>query len=273
VRARVFEVLACPHCRQALKPNTETIECESCRASFLLQVGIPVFLPEPVEVVPPQHESNALGAEFEAILDQGEALVLNIGAGATARRTPNCVEFEHKIFRNTDVVGDAHFLPFRDNIFDHVFAFNVFEHLRQPAVAAAEILRVLKPGGRVAVHTAFLQPLHEAPDHYYNATEFGVREWFRNFEIEKCEVSGNFSPGYALGFLAATLLDTLQQSDLSVAKQMEIADTRLGQWADFWRQKSAVPPGFSELLALPQEFQTRLAAGFELLAQKKPGTR
>ena len=72
------------------------------------------------------------------------------------RNIPTCIEFEHKIFKHTDVVGDAHHLPFRDASFDRVFAFNVFEHLREPARAAAEIARVLKPTGAVAIHTAFL---------------------------------------------------------------------------------------------------------------------
>jgi hypothetical protein len=40
--------------------------------------------------------------------------------------------------------------------------------------AAAEILRVSKLSS-LAIHTAFLQPLHEAPLHFYNATEHGVR--------------------------------------------------------------------------------------------------
>ena len=96
-----------------------------------------VFLPEPVPIVPAEHKSNPLGAEYEMILREGKKFVLNIGAGATTTRYANCIEFEHKIFRHTDVVGDAHCLPFHDEIFDCVFAFNVFEHLENPRSAAA----------------------------------------------------------------------------------------------------------------------------------------
>jgi hypothetical protein len=135
-------------------------------------------------------------------------------------------------------------------------------------LAAREIHRVLKPGGEVVLHTAFLQPLHESPHHYYNATEFGVRAWFSDFKIEKCEVSGNFSPGFMLGFLAATLLETLRAGGISAAAQAQVASTRLEQWAHFWHQKRDPPPGFDTLLTLPQEFQKRLAAGFELRARK-----
>ena len=234
----------------------------------MLNDGIPVFVSESLESVPPDHASNVIGAEYEQILQAGKDFVLNIGAGATAQRYLNCIEFEHKVFRHTDVVGDAHRLPFRDSIFDRVFAFNVFEHLRTPKAAAGEIFRVLKPGGSAVIHTAFLQPLHEEPHHFYNATEFGVREWFTDFHIERCEASGNFGPGVMLGFLTANLLELVRQTSASWKDQTLLADSTLGEWASFWAGKSAPPSGFETLQSLPQELQKRIAAGFELVAIK-----
>jgi SAM-dependent methyltransferase/uncharacterized protein YbaR (Trm112 family) len=263
-------LLACPLCRQELTAVASALRCANCDAQFPIVNGVPVFLPDAAGVVtiPSAHTSNAIGAEFEQILARGDERVLHLGAGSTATKYPGCIELEYKIFRHTYVVGDAHALPFRDGSFDRVFAFNVFEHLRDPAGAAREILRVLKPGGAVAVHTAFLQPLHEAPRHFFNATEFGVREWFGDFEIEQCRVSGNFSPGFMLGFLSASLLETLRESGISADAQAQIGSSRLEQWANFWHRKADPPPGFDALLTLPQEFQKRLAAGFELLARK-----
>src|SRR4030095_4083558 len=165
-------LLACSTCRSELIATASLLRCANCGARFPIMDGIPVFLSDATEVatVPSAHTSNPMGAEFEEILARGDQRVLHLGAGSTERKYPGCIELEHKIFRHTDVVGDAHALPFRDSSFDWVFAFNVFEHLRDPARVAEEILRVLKPGGAFASHTAFLQPLHEAPRHFFNAT-------------------------------------------------------------------------------------------------------
>lgn len=45
------------------------------------------------------------------------------------------------------VAGDAQKLPFADASFDAVVSTSVFEHLPDPAQAAAEVARVLRPGG------------------------------------------------------------------------------------------------------------------------------
>ncbi|MBV9010104.1 MAG: methyltransferase domain-containing protein [Verrucomicrobia bacterium] len=231
---------------------------------------MPIFRDGPVQTIPPEHRSNALGAEFEELLRDGSDLILHIGAGATSRKYPNCVELEYNVFANTDVVGDAHALPFRDGIFDRVFAFNVFEHLAQPAKAAAEIWRVLKPAGAVTVHSAFLQPLHEAPHHFFNATEFGLREWFDQFEIEQCRVSGNFGPGMMLGFLLSGIMSAVAQSDVSKEALAAISDSKIGEWAGFWAGTQPPPPAFGVLQSLPQSAQAKVAAGFELIGRKRP---
>ena len=267
---RLNDILACPVCRGALRMNHGAVVCQSCGASFAVKEGVPVFLPEPLALAKPDHISNSIGADFEAILKEGKDFVLHIGAGGTATRYPNCVEFEHKIFRHTDIVGDAHHLPFRGDTFDRVFAFNVFEHLTDPKTAAQEIHRVLKPGGVVVIHTAFLQTLHEEPHHYYNATEYGVREWFSGFEIQDCRVSGNFAPGVMLAFLMSNLLEAVRLGGATWKEQTLISESTIGEWAEFWNKRGEPPLGFNTLQDLPQPVQKRIAGGFELFA-RKPG--
>jgi SAM-dependent methyltransferase len=47
--------------------------------------------------------------------------------------------------------GDATRLPFPDAVFDHVIAAEVLEHIPEDEAAMAELARVLKPGGTMAV--------------------------------------------------------------------------------------------------------------------------
>jgi len=51
----------------------------------------------------------------------------------------------------TAVRGSAYTLPFRDASFDRVIAAEVLEHLPDDQLAMAELVRVLRPGGRLAV--------------------------------------------------------------------------------------------------------------------------
>ncbi|MBD1837183.1 class I SAM-dependent methyltransferase [Coleofasciculus sp. FACHB-501] len=193
---------------------------------------------------------------------------LNIGAGATRRKIAKSIEMEYSIFKNTDIAGDAHHLPFKNNVFDAVVAFNVFEHLHSPAIAAAEIFRVLKPGGKVMIHTAFLQPLHEEPFHFYNATEHGVIQWFSRFDIELCQVSNNFSPALTLAWLAHDLLYFVES--LSEPKEAQaLANTTLAQWRQLWTDENKRRGLLWDVIAkLPQSTQKRFSAGFELKAIK-----
>jgi uncharacterized protein YbaR (Trm112 family)/predicted SAM-dependent methyltransferase len=264
----IANIICCPACHGRLRSGRRQLECDTCRVTYRIQNEIPVFLPEEVVAASSDHVSNPIGADFEAILQKGDELILHIGAGATAQKYPNCVEFEHKIFKHTDVVGDAHRLPFRDGSFDRVFAFNVFEHLREPARAATEVARVLKPGGTVAIHTAFLQAVHEEPAHFYNTTEYGLRRWFADFQIEKLSVTPNFSPGIMLAYLMSTVVNVLQESGVSWREQTIVQETTLGEWADFWAGKTGPPDGFDTLQNLPQAAQKKIAAGFELIGRK-----
>jgi ubiquinone/menaquinone biosynthesis C-methylase UbiE len=50
-------------------------------------------------------------------------------------------------------IGSIYEVPFANNSFDVVFAHAVFEHLREPLCALAEIHRVLVPGGLVALRS------------------------------------------------------------------------------------------------------------------------
>lgn len=266
----LLPLLACPSCRAALSLKGCALKCDGCQARFPLDAGRPVFLPGdiPPRVVPIEHLSNQPPSEIHDWMTWFDGWILNIGAGETRVKLENVVEMESSIFRHTDVAADAHQLPFADASFDAVVSFSTFEHLHDPDRAAAEIFRVLKPGGRLVVHTAFLQPTHEPPHHYYNVTEYGLRRWFRAFDIAQVSVSEDFHLAHVVARLASDLLEAVERTHGREARN-RLAVSSL----DFWRSGREDTAGrehplWDMLRNLSQDDQIRYATDLHLDARK-----
>jgi SAM-dependent methyltransferase len=84
---------------------------------------------------------------------------------------------------HTDLVADAHRIPFADASFDAAIVQAVLEHVLEPAAVVAEVHRILKPDGIVYAETPFLQHVHEGPYDFHRFTDSGHRWLFRNFEL------------------------------------------------------------------------------------------
>jgi len=114
---------------------------------------------------------------------EGGNLFLNFGSGAGGdkgyliSRGFQVVALDTFFSPHTSVIGDGHFLPFSDSIFDIVAAVKVLEHLYSPARAIAEIARVLKPGGYLIGSVAFLEPFHS--NSYFNISHLGLAHLLR----------------------------------------------------------------------------------------------
>ena len=215
------------------------------------------------------HVSHHICAEAQKVLDETDGIVLHLSAGGTRRWSQNVVEAETAIFRNTDVVVDVHSLPFVDHAFSAVVALNAFEHFRNPFLAAKEITRVLKPGGQLFIHTAFLQPLHDNPYHFCNATKYGLLEWFPDLVTESLRVSENFNPFFVFAWLAHEL-DARLQAHLPKEEATPIMNLSLAKLAEIYRSPGLWQhPMRRSLATLPQEAQQGLAAGFEYVARRR----
>jgi SAM-dependent methyltransferase len=117
----------------------------------------------------------------------GRVLVIGggeIGSGAQALYA-GCDVFGTDIYPSphTQVVADAHRLPFVDGAFDGVWIQAVLEHVLEPAGVVAEIHRVLKDGGVVYADTPFMQQVHEGAYDFTRFTLSGQRWLFRRFEV------------------------------------------------------------------------------------------
>lgn len=90
-----------------------------------------------------------------------------------------------------DLLADAHALPFRSESFSFVLSVAVLEHLAAPAVAMAEIARVLKPGGTFIGTVAFLEPFHMLS--HYHMTHVGLMRLLDDAGFDGIAIEANDS--------------------------------------------------------------------------------
>jgi SAM-dependent methyltransferase/glycosyltransferase involved in cell wall biosynthesis len=273
--SRLLPILRCPESGTALAfaADGDALLSEGGVRRWPLVNGRPLLFPgmsDPA-IHPDSHLSNEIPDSALQLIHRTDGLVLHLSAGGTPRQFENVVELEAAVFRHTDIIGDVHRLPFVDGAFSAVISLNAFEHYRDPHQAVREIYRVLQPGGRLLVHTAFLQPLHEAPWHFYNCTRYGLENWFRDFETEVLHVSDNFHVGFSLSWLASECEAALHGS-VSPAAARAFGATPIDRLIAMWRdpQQRDGDLMWENLRLIPQEAQEAMAAGFEYLG-RRPG--
>lgn len=106
-----------------------------------------------------------------------------------------------------DVFYDGRNLPFDDERFDAVVAFEVFEHVFNLPEMLQEIRRVIKPGGRLMFSIPFAWPEHEQPYDFARYTSFGIRHLLTaaGYEVEAVEkTNGSVSAIAQLGLSYVT---------------------------------------------------------------------
>jgi len=267
---RLLQILQAPDGQRLVKEESgEFLLAVDGLSRWPIVQGRPVFVPEMIPEVRSENQiTDTLPNNALDLIANTEGWVLQLSAGGSAQRFDHVVEVEYSISRNTDVVADAHILPFADDVFDAIVVLNAFEHYKEPARVAAELKRVLKPGGKLLVQTAFIQPLHERPWHFYKCTRHGMEEWFKGFDVDLVHVSANFAPNRSLAWLASEAEQALRSELSDEAGDLFKAST-VGEVVEMWRdparRNQAVWTNFEQLTQPTQEI---MAAGFELTARK-----
>jgi SAM-dependent methyltransferase len=77
-------------------------------------------------------------------------LILNLGCGEQTYGDVRVDIYRGKANLLADVEKS---LPFKSDVFDEVYSRHLFEHLRNPSSVLSEMVRVLKPSGRVVLIT------------------------------------------------------------------------------------------------------------------------
>lgn len=216
-----MEILACPHCLGELLISSG-FECQNCRRQFPMVEGVPILINEEnslfkIEDFTEKRETTyKKSSVLKKILKQCiPSLNLNVKSAENfqkllallhARADNQCVlviggaiegeGFDAKLFSDkvmlvetdvafgerTNLVCDAHDLPFKNETFDVVIAQAVLEHVLDPQRCVSEIERVLKKDGLVYAETPFIQQVHAGRFDFTRFTHLGHRRLFRKFE-------------------------------------------------------------------------------------------
>jgi SAM-dependent methyltransferase len=196
------------------------------------------------------------------IAEYRDGLILDCGAGLRPAYLDNVVNFEIAPYDTTDVRGVGERLPFCDGVFDAAFSLAVLEHVKDPFACAAELARVLKPGGVLYCVVPFLQPYHGYPHHYYNMTHQGLANLFAGrLTVERQDVIGSGLPIWALNWILARWAAGLPPLTRLQFLRMRVADL-IGD-----------PVGYLDkpfVTGLSREMNLELASTTALLA-RKPG--
>jgi SAM-dependent methyltransferase len=137
------------------------------------------------------------------------------------------IETDASLGPRTQLICDAHDLPFKDESVDCVIAQAVLEHVLDPYAVVGEIYRVLGDEGLVYSDTPFMVQVHGREFDFTRFTYLGHRRLFRQFSLVASGVT--CGPGMALAW-------TLRYFFLSFfeSRRLRAMVSGLSRCAFFW---------------------------------------
>jgi SAM-dependent methyltransferase len=114
-------------------------------------------------------------------------------------------------------------LPVDSNAFASCVAFNLFEHLYQHESVLAEIFRVLRPNGTLALAVPFLARVHGDPSDFWRYTGYALERRLRDAGFDRIQVT-------ACG--GGALTAALAMIEFAVPGVLRGISLRLAWWLD-----------------------------------------
>ena len=155
------------------------------------------------------------------------------------------------------VIGDLENLDFvDDDSVDCVLLLQVLEHLRKPDRVAAELSRVLKPGGLIFLGVPMGQSLHQVPHDYLRFTPFGIRELFEPHGMELAFVRPQIYGDNQAAFWRAVWSPDYTQRSVGTSRRLIAKGIRfafrllipIGRWLDTELDHHIAPVGYFSML-------------------------
>lgn len=212
-REWVFEHVTCP-AKQSGGPILNFLP-EELKQQFRID--------DPAAISAHNYDEVATGIIEDVRRAGGKVLDCGSGLRANIDETVICVEVAP--LPTVDVLAVNQRLPFQDSVFDAVLSLNVLEHVTNPFTCAAELVRVLKPGGVLYCCVPFLQPEHGYPHHYFNATRAGLRQLFANgMEPMRTFVPRSGEPIWSLSWFLSSYAAELPEPERQHFLNMRLRD-------------------------------------------------
>lgn len=231
-------LLRCPVCKNALGEQGACLECTVCGRSWPVADGTPILINEANSVFRIEEigcdRSTRVGAKtvgqclraayrlvsisknwvaernfklfrVQLLERSPRPLVLVLGSGTRGEGFDaltlgglTLVTSDVYLGFDTELVCDAHDIPFEAESLDGIVIQAVLEHVVDPVRCVSEIHRILKPGGLVYAETPFMQQVHMGRYDFTRFTHLGHRRLFRQFAEIDSGVNGG--PGMALAW-------------------------------------------------------------------------
>jgi len=215
---RIRPLLVCPTCRRGLVERGGDLACGTCglvvrrdgafrfaglsdeaqgadwlnaiKAAAKHRLGR--LYPLAIAALGPVYDASG-GAAFLGTFG-ADAIVCDLGSGARGY-DDRIVCVDGYGYDSVHVVCDLAALPFADGSIDGVISEAVLEHVPDPAAHVAEMLRVLRPGGRVHCYFPFMQAFHASPHDYSRLTIPGLLHLFEAFADRRAWVASGPTSG------------------------------------------------------------------------------
>ena len=221
-------------------PVTLVVETDAGDATVPLPLPHGPVPPWPIED-PDDDEMSPMMRRFAALANDLGGRVLQIGSRIPPGAEPvpprnllrkPLIGVDIHPGCNVSVVGDAHALSrfIRAGSLDGVISMSVLEHIQAPWVVAAEMNRVLKPGGLVYQQVPGAWPAHAQPNDFWRFSAEGLRVLFgaaTGFEVLEARDCGRAAiipgPYWRSKHLDMPTVPTFAMAEILARKVEEIA--------------------------------------------------